>query len=201
MTANRWLQMIEENPGHSAWYIERWRTMAAEGNDLDGEARCIDAMAARNSTILDAGCGTGRVGGRLAHLGHTVVGVDLDPELIAAAHQDFPESTWIAEDLSTLNLAAHGLDLSFDLAVCAGNVMTFLDPTTRRSVLERVAAHLKADGRFVVGFGANRGYGFQEFFDDATATGLHPEVKLSTWDLRPFTGESDFLVAVLAKGA
>ena len=38
--------------------------------------------------ILDAGCGPGRVGGRLAALGHHVVGVDIDPELIAAAQGD-----------------------------------------------------------------------------------------------------------------
>ena len=49
MSANVWLQMIENNPGHSDWYIERFRQMAAEGNDLDGEARFIDAMVPRGS--------------------------------------------------------------------------------------------------------------------------------------------------------
>ena len=42
--------MIEEKPGHSDWYIERFRTMAAEGHDLDGEARFVDAMAASTPT-------------------------------------------------------------------------------------------------------------------------------------------------------
>ena len=32
MPANRWLQLLEENPGHSTWYIERFRTMAAEAS-------------------------------------------------------------------------------------------------------------------------------------------------------------------------
>ncbi len=50
----------------------------------------IDAMAARGSRVLDAGCGTGRVGGRLAELGHTVVGADVDPALIDYAKADFP---------------------------------------------------------------------------------------------------------------
>jgi 2-polyprenyl-3-methyl-5-hydroxy-6-metoxy-1,4-benzoquinol methylase len=60
MGDNGWLRMIEENPGHSAWYIERFRSMAAQGRDLDGEARLVDAMVPRSARVLDAGCGPGR---------------------------------------------------------------------------------------------------------------------------------------------
>jgi hypothetical protein len=49
----------------------------------------------------------------------------------------------------------------------------------------------------VVGFGAGRGYDFDEFLADAQAGGLEPDLLLSTWDLRPFTPESEFMVAVL----
>ena len=197
MTGNRWLQMIEENPGHSDWYIERFRSMAAEGADLHGEARFVDAMVDRGATILDAGCGPGRVGGRLAALGHEVVGVDLDPALIAAAEADHPGPTWIAADLSELDLAARGVTAEFDVIVSAGNVMTFLDPATRRAVLTRLRAHLAPEGRLTVGFGAGRGYEFDDFFADAAAAGLREELRLATWDLRPATPTSDFLVAVL----
>eukprot|EP01041_Mallomonas_annulata_P025601 gene25601-46677_t len=43
--------MIAENPGHSEWYIERFRTMAASGHDLGGEARFVDASAPRRARI------------------------------------------------------------------------------------------------------------------------------------------------------
>ncbi|MEO6122627.1 MAG: class I SAM-dependent methyltransferase [Ilumatobacteraceae bacterium] len=190
--------MIEANPGHSAWYIERFRSMAADGQDLDGEARFVDAMVPRGTRILDAGCGPGRVGGRLADLGHHVVGVDIDPELIAAAQADHPGATWLARDLSGLELGADGVSDPFDVIVSAGNVMTFLDPATRRDVLHRLAAHLAPNGRLVVGFGANRGYDFDDFFADADSSGLHDGLRLSSWDLRPFDAASTFLVAVMS---
>ncbi len=174
--------------------------MVAAGDDLAGEARFVDAMVARGSRVLDAGCGPGRVGSHLARMGHEVVGVDIDPVLIAAAEDDHPGSTWLVADLAELDLGATGL-AGFDVVVCAGNVMTFLDPATRRPVLDRIAAHLRAGGRIVTGFGAERDYSFAEFFDDIEQVGLVAEVLLSTWDLRPFSSESDFLVAVLSRSA
>src|SRR5690606_41980126 len=129
----RWF--TNTKPGHSQWYIERFRTMAREGADLEGEARLIDAMVARGSRILDAGCGPGRVGGALHRRGHTVVGVDVDPELIEAAEQDHPGPRWAGGDLAAIDLAALGEEEPFDLAVVPGNVMVFLAPDSERAVL------------------------------------------------------------------
>jgi SAM-dependent methyltransferase len=201
MSSNRWIELTEQNPEHSSWYVERFRAMAAAGEDLDGEARLVDAMVARGSRVLDAGCGPGRLGGRLFQLGHDVVGVDLDPVLIAAAEADHPGPTWLVADLAELDLPAMGVGDGFDVIVSAGNVMTFLDPATRRPVLARLAAHLRDGGRIVTGFGAGRDYAFSEFLDDVAAVGLETELLLSTWDLRPFTADAEFLVAVLAQPA
>lgn len=198
VSENGWLRMLAEKPGHSQWYIERFRTMAAEGHDLDGEARFIDAMVPRRARILDAGCGPGRVGGRLHELGHRVVGVDLDPALIAAAETDHPGPLWLTRNLAELDLPADGIAEPFDVIVSAGNVMTFLAPDERRPALSRLAAHLADGGRLVVGFGADRGYPFDEFFADAAASGLREEVRLATWDLRPFDPAASFLVAILS---
>ena len=192
-----WMQKVAADPGHSAWYIERFRAMARAGDDLGGEARFVDAMAPRGAHILDAGCGPGRVGGYLAAAGHRVVGVDVDPALIAAAEQDHPGPRWLVGDLAELDLPARGVGEPFDVIVSAGNVMTFLAPSTRVSVLSRLRSHLRADGRLVIGFGAGRDYEFGQFLADAATAGLAAELLLSTWDVRPFTEDSGFLVALL----
>ena len=192
-----WMRKVAADPGHSHWYVERFRSMARAGDDLAGEARLVDAMAPRGARILDAGCGPGRLGGYLAAAGHHVVGVDVDPVLIEAAEHDHPGPRWLVGDLAELDLPARGITEPFDMIVMAGNVMTFLAPSTRVQVLGRLRAHLGDSGRAVIGFGAGRGYEFAQFLDDAAEAGLAPDLLLSTWDLRPFTEDSDFLVAVL----
>jgi SAM-dependent methyltransferase len=188
-----------EDPSHSSRYIERFRAMADAGDDLAGEARFVDALVRPGARILDAGCGPGRVGGELARRGHVVVGVDVDPVLIDAALQDHPGPLWLVGDLAELDLAARGLPSPFDAIVCAGNVLAFLAPSTRREVLARLGAHLTAEGRIATGFGTGRGYTFDEFRDDVRAAGLVVDLELATWDLRPFTADSDFLVALLRR--
>jgi SAM-dependent methyltransferase len=192
-----WVDITTENPDHSTWYVERFRSMAASGDDLAGEARLVDAMVPRAARILDAGCGPGRVGAALAALGHDVVGVDVDPVLIAAAEEDHPGPRWLVGDLAELDLASHGIESDFDAIVCAGNVMTFLAPSTRVEVLTRFRRHLGDEGRAVVGFGSGRGYEFDDFTVDVNSAGLVAELCLASWDLRPFDEDAGFLVAVL----
>ncbi|WP_282947131.1 class I SAM-dependent methyltransferase [Cellulomonas endometrii] len=193
----RWEQIGRQNPDRSQWYVERFRSMAAEGADLAGEARMVDAMVPRGARVLDAGCGPGRVGGELARRGHAVVGVDVDPVLVEAARADHPEGDWHVGDLAELDLPAAGVPEPFDVAVMAGNVLTFVAPGTEAEVLRRIRAHLVPGGRLVVGFGAGRGYAFDALDGDARTAGFTVQHRFATWDLRPFAPESDFLVAVL----
>jgi SAM-dependent methyltransferase len=193
----RWV--TAHGAGHAQWYIERFRRMAAEGVDLDGEARLLDAMLARRSRVLDAGCGPGRVGAGLAARGHVVVGVDADRELIEAAKADHPGPVWLVADLAVFDLAAQGEPEPFDAVVCAGNVMPYLAPDTEATALARITAHLRDDGLFVVGFGLERGYPLADFDAHSAAVGLILEHRFATWDLRPWQDDAAFAVTVLRR--
>ncbi len=195
----RWV--TDTKPGHSQWYVDRFRQLAAEGADLSGEARLLDALVPPGARVLDAGCGTGRVAAALAARGHDVVGVDADATLIEAARADHPGPRFLVADLAELDLAAQGEAEPFDAAVLAGNVMVFVAPGTERDVLGRVAAHVRPDGLVVVGFGTDRGYPVADLDADAIAAGLRPEHRFATWDLRPWRDDADFAVTVLRRPA
>lgn len=193
------MRRVAQDPEFSRSYVQRFRDMAARGEDIVGEARLVDAMLARRSRVLDAGSGVGRLGGYLHRCGHTVVGVDVDPDLVAAARADHPGVTWLVGDLAELDLAAQGEPEPFDAAVCAGNVMLYVAPSTRGLVLERIMAHLRPGGRLAVGFGLGRGYALEEFRADCESAGLEEQLRLAGWDLQPWREDADFVVALLAR--
>ncbi|MCI6207483.1 MAG: class I SAM-dependent methyltransferase [Corynebacterium glucuronolyticum] len=191
-----WKQITQNNPQHSANYAQRWDRIEAEGNDIYGEARLVDALVDRKSRILDAGCGQGRIGGYLADRGHAVTGVDVDPYLIDVARARHPDATWEVADLVDGALPAG----PFDAIISTGNVFTFLAPGTQKAALERLAPLLAPGGRMAIGFGLDRGYSFQQFQADWEASGLRSSLLLESWDLRPFIpGRSRFIVAVLER--
>ena len=193
----RW--MTDTKEGHSQWYVERFRTMAAEGRDLGGEARLVDAMLPPGSRVLDGGCGPGRVGAILRERGHTVVGGAADPVRIAAAEEVHPGPRWLGADLAELDLPAMGEPEPFAGAVLAGNVIVFVTPGTEAEVLRRVAAHVVDDGFVVVGFHTDRDLTLTAFDDAVRAAGLRLENRFATWDLRGWHDDADFAVNVLRK--
>jgi len=66
-------------------------------------------------TALDAACGTGRHAEYLATLGHTVIGVDSSPEMLAVATAKVPGAEFREGDLHQLPLP----DQHVDVVVCA----------------------------------------------------------------------------------
>lgn len=132
-------------------YAARLEKLAATGKDMHGEARFCSALVEPGARILDAGCGTGRVGARLAELGYDVAGTDVDASMLAVARR-VAGVRWHLADLADLDLD----EQPFDLIVAAGNVFPFLAPGTGARVLQRLAAHLKPGGLLVSGFGLDR---------------------------------------------
>src|SRR5687767_2785244 len=99
-------------------YQQRFDALAASGANVHGEADFVAAY--EPSSVLDAGCGTGRVGIELARRGVDVVGADVDASMLATARRLAPDITWVETDLAALDLGR-----SFDVVLLAGNVPLF----------------------------------------------------------------------------
>ena len=84
-------------PRRVAWdgddYQARFDRLAATGADVHGEATFVRAY--EPATVLDAGCGTGRVAIELACHGIEVVGADVDTSMLDTARRLGPEVTWV----------------------------------------------------------------------------------------------------------
>jgi SAM-dependent methyltransferase len=183
-------------------YAHRFRRIAARGEDIDGEARFVDALARRRSTILDAGCGTGRVAAALARSGHAAYGVDVDPLLIERGREFHPGLPLAVLDLALVTpeaLAALGFPTSYDVIVCPGNVMHFVGPGTEPRIVANLAAVLEPGGRLAFGFFTGRDYTPDDLDADAAAAGLTREHRFATWELHPSRDDSDWAVSVYTR--
>lgn len=182
------------------FYTDRFDALTAEGADLEGEARFVDAMAQRGSAVLDAGCGTGRIAAGLVRMGHAAVGVDKDQGLIDIAVGRYPGVPYLASDLLLLTperLQVAGGVTSFDVVVLPGNVMVYLAPGSERRVLAVLTGLLRPGGRIVAGFATDRDYSPERVVADAVAVGLTVEHRFASWHLDPWTEAADWLVIVL----
>jgi SAM-dependent methyltransferase len=208
MAETRWEQSrARERDAGQGGYGAHFARLIAERQDVEGEARLADALAPRGARILDAGSGMGRVGAALVHRGHLVVGVDFDPEIIDQSRDTFPELPVVTsrlDELTPSTLSAAGFPTTYDLVVCVGNVIILLAPDTERTVLANLAALLEPGGRILVGYsltgapgGISLAYPVAEFVDDCAAVGLVVESRHASYDLRPFTDDSEYVVQVL----
>jgi SAM-dependent methyltransferase len=189
MTSNRWL---EGDVPRGRGYDRRFDELAAAGHDVHGEAALVDSFGP--GAVLDAGCGTGRVAIELDRRGHRVVGVDLDPAMLAVARQKAPHLRWVEGDLADPDLVLEG---PFEVVILAGNVLLFVTPGTEEVVLEQMAAQVAPAGRLIAGYSLGPGRQDLRRHDRAaTRAGLELEDRWSTWDRAPFGAHSNYAVSV-----
>ena len=169
--------------------------MEAAGESIHGEADLIGGFDP--ISVLDAGCGTGRVSIELARRGIDVVGVDLDESMLAAARDKAPGIRWVTGDLTDVEIVdSDGAICRFDVVALPGNVMIFLTPGSEGDVVMNLTRHLALDGRLVAGFqlGAGR-LSLADYDAQAIAADLTLEHRWATWDGEPFT-HGDYAVSV-----
>jgi SAM-dependent methyltransferase len=197
----RWQQIARETvgPDYATKYAERFRALAARGDDVHGEATFVAGLVVPPARVLDAGCGTGRVAIRLAELGYAVMGVDLDASMLLQAREEAPDLDWRVGDLAELDTGE-----VFDVVLVAGNTIPLLEPDTLGSAATHLAAQLDTSGLLVCGFGLDAehlpdGCPVTPLADvDAAfvAAGLVPVARLSTWDRAPYDENAGYVVTV-----
>jgi len=101
-----------------------------------GEAEIVHAAAPPGASVLELGCGTGRILRPLAALGHPVTGVDDSPAMLDRS----PDLPGVCSPIESLRL-----DRTFDVVLLASTMIN-ADPGTRRGFLAAVRRHLRGDG-------------------------------------------------------
>lgn len=174
-------------------YQARFDRLAAAGSDVHGEATFVRAY--EPATVLDAGCGTGRVAIELARYGIDVTGVDVDESMLATAGRLAPDLTWVVSDLTTLDLGR-----TFDVVIMAGNVPLFTPPGTEPALVGGVARHVGSAGVLIAGFSLTRGYDIASYDIHAAAAGLVLAERFATWDRALWVDGGDYAVSVHRRG-
>ena len=202
-TPNPWLSTRNRTGAdYDAPYFKR----AQAGQDIHGEANLVEALLNEYRpndnnlpyTVLDAGCGTGRVAIELNKRGCEVVGVDLDEVMLTQAKSKAPDLTWLQDDLHQITLKQ-----SFDAIVMAGNVMIYLTPNTEMAVLTNMAKHLKPGGLLIVAFELTpktwTNLTLNGYESLALSVGLSQLARWSTWDQKPWQPGHSYVVSLHSK--
>ncbi len=121
--------------------------------DWPGEIDFYRAIAAdvkaQGGSVLEVGCGTGRVTCQLAQAGMRIMGMDLSPSMLAVARQKSQELSnvrWVEGDMQ-----AFELDECFDLILVPGHSFQFmLTPADQVACLTCIRQHLTSGGKLVV---------------------------------------------------
>jgi SAM-dependent methyltransferase len=122
----------------------------AFGWDVSEEVDWLrDQLGGGCRSVLEPGCGSGRMMEALARSGLDVVGIDLSPAMVELARRRLAVSG-LAGDVVLADIADFELGRLFDGAVCPISTLAHLSPTQLSHHLERMARHLRSGARYLV---------------------------------------------------
>ena len=176
----------------AAAYQARFDALAAQGVDIHGEATLVRSF--NPTSVLDAGCGTGRIAIELARHDIDVIGVDIDASMLDQARQRSPELEFLHADLAGLRL-----DRTFDVVLLAGNVPLFCAVERREDLIRSSAVHVRPGGVLIIGFQLHRGFDLEVLDSVAAQAHLTPVERWSTWTGDAFEATSDYAVSIFER--
>jgi SAM-dependent methyltransferase len=105
-----------------------------------GEASLVHGLVGPGASVLDLGCGTGRIADPLVRLGHEVVGVDQSVEMLACVRL----ARRVAASITDLRLRR-----TFDCVLMASHLVNVPEASERAGLLAAASRHLRPGGRLV----------------------------------------------------
>lgn len=104
--------------------------MEANGADLLGEARFVDAMVQRNAPSSTRAAAPAAMPATSPSAVTTSSGWTSTSTLIAIAQAEHPGPTYFAQDLTLLDLAGHGVEAGFDAILCRQCHRSIVEPAS-----------------------------------------------------------------------
>jgi SAM-dependent methyltransferase len=105
-----------------------------------GDIECLAGWLAPGTSVLELGCGAGRLTRRLLSFGCVVTAVDNSAAMLSRAPF---EARLVCADIEGLHLAQ-----TFDVVLLASGLINHCDPLLRAAFVCAAAAHLKPSGQF-----------------------------------------------------
>jgi 2-polyprenyl-3-methyl-5-hydroxy-6-metoxy-1,4-benzoquinol methylase len=97
--------------------------------------------------FLDAGCSTGQLAGSLCQSGALGIGVDLNPDMIRRANENYRSVDLVFKEMDMLRLKSGFPAEYFDAVICFGNTLVHLESITQiRDFLQQGVHLLKTNG-------------------------------------------------------
>lgn len=117
-----------------------------------GDVDFYRARCAGRASVLELGCGDGRVAIPIARDGARVVGLERHPGMLAAARaarDALPPAVAARLDLRAGDMADFALGARFERVIVPYTALYCLDPARRHRCLLRIAEHLSPGGRLI----------------------------------------------------
>jgi SAM-dependent methyltransferase len=98
--------------------------------------------------VLELGCGSGRVAVALAQAGCSVVGLDIDPEMLFVLQKRLDDLPEICLPFVQADMTDFHLELTFSAILLPCNTLSTFSAAERQKIFDLTASHLQPEGWF-----------------------------------------------------
>lgn len=110
----------------------------------------LQLAAESGGPVLELGCGTGRVLLPLAEAGHSMWGLDNDPDMLVVLRHNMQLMHGPNPGIIQADLTCYHFDIQFPLIICPCNTYSAFPASDRNAALKQAYQHLAPGGALVI---------------------------------------------------